>query len=333
MNTNSSVEYMDYYLPDTIISVDDIIQAADLNDAQGNISKTLFCANFKNESKLDKIAVFGGQEKLVTPVTNMLNKLFDETKVSASEIHYILCGNELLLNDNSVSMVHYIREKFNLHNAVIIPLLQPCTASLIGMGMSGYLLDQPNKKMIIITANKWPKTCDRWPVVKSRFIDYTVLGDGIGIMLIGKEENGIEIAGWNSISYGNASLDKVNQIKECRSFLDIRMNVIRKGVSFIEDTLKQKGLTTKDLTVIIPPNVNYTVFDTLYSNYLNVGNLFYLENLSYGGHIGDVDLIRNLKDYMKIRSPEGKKHVLLYSIDIEPTFDINYQSILIKLLR
>jgi len=55
---------------------------------------------------------------------------------------------------------------------------------------------------------------------------------------------------------------------------------------------------------------------------------FYLDNIKDGGHINDVDLIRNAKDFLD-KEKQNKKNIrlLMYAIDLVKTLDINYHLI------
>ena len=95
--------------------------------------------------------------------------------------------------------------------------------------------------------------------------------------------------------------------------------------------MKQYQSEDRIISKIIQPNAGYSVFHDLYSYYAKVNpELFYYDNIADGGHMCDIDIIRNLKDYLGNQEGDKGKYVMIYTPDVEPTFDINYYSSLLK---
>ncbi len=322
MEIDTYIKYIDYYLPESNISVDDVFSSLDkeIFDRK-NIDKDTFCSKFKKETKLNKICTFIKEDDLASIVSGMVDKLFKETKINPQEIDYLVCGNEVLLRHNNASIIHYIQKAFNMDKSTIIPLLQPCAASLFAMGLSRSLLNEEKKNMLILTACKWESAEDR-------FIDFTVRGDGIGLLLVGSDTGLLKIADWNSCNLGNPSYNKLENIAQSQDF---RSDMINRGVSFFDETLRKFNLEKDDIGKVIPPNVRHDVYYDVYSHYLKINpKVFYLDNVSDGGHICDIDIIRNLKDYMKSKKKAKNQNIILYTPDVEKTLDVNYHLVLLK---
>lgn len=331
MDNDTYIKYISYYLPKTSVSVDEIFDKSDIDMSGKGISKKDLCNEFKDLTKLDKISVFDSNDDIISIVSDMISELFEKSKIDPSDIDYFVCANDVLLHYKDISIMHYIRKKFTFNNAVILPILQPCTASLFGMGLSGKLLTRKNKYMLIISANIWPRTIDRWPSAKSRFMDFTVMGDGIGLMLIGNDGGEMKITNWNCYNYGNTSFNSVSASNEMQKVLLNRMDMINKGASFIKDSLKKQNLEFDDIEKVIQPNVRHDVYFNMYSKLLKIDTeMFFFDNIPNGGHISDIDIIRNLKDYIQINKRTEKEYLLLYSIDIEPSLDLNYHLVTLK---
>lgn len=124
----------------------------------------------------------------------------------------------------------------------------------------------------------------------------------------------------------------MNITGEKQKILLNRMDMINKGGTFLRASLKKQNLTFNDIEKIITANVRYDVFNDLYSKLLGIDpEIFFLDNVPYGGHINDIDLIRNLKDYLlKTAEKDKKEYLLMYSPDVELSSDINYHLITLK---
>ncbi|MCL2151401.1 MAG: hypothetical protein FWH57_00325 [Oscillospiraceae bacterium] len=317
MGNDTYIKYIDYYLPGNYITVEDVFSSLDDEVFKSkNIETEKFISKFKTETRLDKISVFQKEDDLAIIIANMVDKLLDETKIDPHEIGYIVCGNDVLMRYNNTSIIHYIQNVYNFDKSTVIPLIQPCTASLFAMGLSRNLLDQEKKYMLIINACKLESPEDR-------FIDFTMRGDGIGLLLVGCDAGSLRITGWNSCNLGNPSYNKI--VKKPQS-QDYRGDMISRGISFIEETLAKFKLERKNIGKVITSNVRYDVYHDVYSHYLKMSpKIFFLENIPNGGHIVDVDIIRNLKDYIESNEkPTKNQNIILYSPDLQESLDVNY---------
>ena len=97
--------------------------------------------------------------------------------------------------------------------------------------------------------------------------------------------------------------------------------------------MKEANKNILDVDKIIVSNVRHDVFRELYSKLLGVSeNMFYLENTQEGGHVNDIDIIKNLKDYLTKSSSENSRRIIvLYTLDIEESMDINYHLIILNI--
>ena len=127
---------MDYFLPQQTINVEEVLSLNDETILKQNITMDDFVQNFKTQSGLDKISSFSSSDSLPDILSGMVSKMFQTTGIASTDLKYIICGNPCLMEDN-ISAVHYIHKKYNVVNASIIPIFQPCASSVIAMGIAG----------------------------------------------------------------------------------------------------------------------------------------------------------------------------------------------------
>ncbi len=100
--------------------------------------------------------------------------------------------------------------------------------------------------------------------------------------------------------------------------------------------LEKKNVKITDLLKIIPQNINAFAYEKLYTSLLKIDkSLFFLKNIPNGGHLGDVDLIRNLTDYfveLELQEPslDESETILLYGMGGPEGKDKNYHAILLE---
>lgn len=312
------IDYMDYYIPGHRESVDSILEKNDINVEE-----------FKKKSGFEEVGVFGEYE-LPEVLDGMFEKMVREKDMDLSMIKYIACETNPLTKYYNMSIVHMLKKKYNMNNAKILPIHQPCATSLCAMELATKVLEESDY-MIVVCANDWSRE-----VFEKRFSRFTIMGDGIGLALIKNGTAGsgsIQIQDWYYENYGLSSYN-VYKGKHYGNEPSLnRVSMVRKGVRFILDNLEKSNLELADFEKIIVSNVSNDVYAETYSMLLGISaDQFYLENTGDGAHMNDIDLIRNLKDYLGKNNVQEKERLLaVFTSDIEESMDINYHLIILKI--
>lgn len=304
------LEYLDYYIPSKQVDVKDVLSSTEIDINQ-----------FMDDTGINTVNVFE-QYELPSALDNMFERLFRGSDINRSKIKYIACETTPLTKYHNISIVHFLQKKYGLEKSKILPLHQPCAFVLYAMGLSNILLDE-DEFMLILCANDWSEK-----VLCERFLKFTIMGDGAAVALIKKSssDKGISILDWHYENYGVSSFNTYNSKQFNDEPVLNRLSMIKKGVDFITHSLAKSNRKMADVNKIIVSNVRHDVFRNTYSKLLGVTeDIFYLENTQEGGHVNDIDIIRNLKDYLQNNNGELKKELIaLYTLDIEESRDINY---------
>ena len=323
----SYINYIDYYLPEQTKSASEILREYGKTELGSAFREEKSIERFLNTSKLDRITCFRDRAEFITGVETFVENMLKKTGISPDDIGYLVSANEVLQFFDGFSVCHYVKEKFALSKAVILPILQPCTASLLSMGISTKLFDEEHKYIMILSAYAWPHTLSKWDNKISRCVDFTIMGDGIALTLLSSEKGMFEISTCDMYNYCRTSYNMVNYPDKDKFN---RMAMIQEGVDFLNRVSGKYGFKINELSRIIQPNVRKDVYSDVYGAYLDIHcEKFFFNNIPYGGHICDVDILRNLKDYADSDAVAGDI-VGLYSIDIEPSYDINYSFITLR---
>lgn len=316
----SHICYMDYLIPEQSMGVEEIFDnlPEDKKSGIGDINSHI--KRFQADTRLDRIACFKDSLEFSSKVYELIDKMLQVTNIDVKKVSYIMCGNEHLFRANQVSIIHSLQADFGFSNSMILPIMHPCAATLCGLNIADKLLEK-DKYILIISGCHWEK-------IEERYIGFTMRGDGVGLTLVSSEGD-LEVCDNKSLNYNNSAYDIHGKLRHDPSLS--RMNLIQKGSEFLVGSMKQYQSEDRIISKIIQPNAGYSVFHDLYSYYAKVNpELFYYDNIADGGHMCDIDIIRNLKDYLGNQEGDKGKYVMIYTPDVEPTFDINYYSSLLK---
>jgi len=319
MKLNTSIQYLDYYVPSNFVLVDEILELNKEALLGSNQTLDEGIQQFKDQSGLNRISVFGPKEDIATIAAEMVGQLLNTTRVQPAKIKYLICGNPVLM-EGSVSVIHYVQRKHRLTHCPILPLFQPCASTAIAMGLSEKLLDKSAEEyLLVVTARKCRD-------LANRYVGYTIYADGVGVSLVGNVPGRASLRNWCWLNNGATSLERMEGAGGLPNVGKLRWNIVRNGVAFLRGSLEEMGLELTDVDRIIHPNTYFDVFHKLYADLLGVPpEKFYLDNMSFGGHINDVDLVRNTKDYLDALPLRDKASTaLIYAIDLSESLDTNY---------
>jgi len=322
----TTISYSNYFLPSSFLSIEKCINLSKkLLIPDEYSSKEAFIEDFKKTSHLEKVSAFFQKDK-VEIFHNLILKMFQETNINAEEISYIFFTNPLDSISNHVNIPYYLAEVFEMTNVNISIVNQECSSTLVAMDLANAILNNKQEKshILIISSSFIPNDEDR-------FIQFTSLGDGVGILLMSNErkhERNLFIKDYIPRSNGKFSKEAYKGTLLYPETLDDRINIVQNGAATI-NYICEKNNIQKESLLVIPQNVNYQAPE-LYSKFTNINiSNFYTENIPKGGHIGDVDIIRNLTDLISLADSKNIENILLYTVGSNGA-DINYSPMLLN---
>lgn len=312
--------HIDYHLPSDYISAVDIL--SNLNGfVLPGFYKSMgdYSIDFCKQSRLDKIAIEDFRNCILI-FTELLECFFEGTQIEPDKIGYIFYTNPKCFNLNEVNIPQYLQKKFKMNNASIVTIDQGCTGTIWCMGASNYLLNGDLEKYSLILSASFMLD------VESRFMHPTLAGDALGILVLQNSTSDLNIIDSISISDGASSYDKFNNTNLGFS----NLGIVKKGVETVEKLLLNNGLIIEDISMMIPQSINHLSYTTIYPNMLRLDpSKVFIQNIPNGGHLGDVDTIRNLKDYLNQFSVPQNANLLLYGQSLIGR-DLNYNALLLQ---
>ncbi len=321
------IQDIEYYIPDNRVKVQVILdEISEDYFIENKLVRKEFNEKFIQETELNEISIFHTGEML-KELDRCVDTILVRNSISPQDIDYIVFGNDMLQRyHNNISVAHYLKYKYGMEKSVLLPFSQACTAGLLATGLAGKLFDNNRKSnMLILMGTEW---CD----YKSRFMKFSVRGDGCGVALVSNYKGKVKLDFWNSFNWGKFSAERMSDIT--KSNKDERENMITCGITFIKESMELAGASFEEVEQVFVSNVRKDVFSRVYSTFLEIDrNKFFLKNVAKGGHMCDLDLFRNMKDYLDDISFPKEKKLMIYTPDVEDSADINYHFMLFSMVK
>ena len=305
-NLTSSIAYLDYFVPEARITTSDILSAAELDERDlarisqkvlgQAFSKDKLIATLRSMSGMAGDNMFMGDRRTEANIfVDMLTRMFASGIADPPAISYIIYthGNSVAVGDpwslhseeECVNVPYFIQQEMEMENAIVFNVEQECTGSFTAINIAKLLVEHGGaEKVLILSSNYFEPT-------PKRMMGGTVfIGDGQGLMLISGGSGPFEIV--HSVGRTDGRIDSVNSFFEP----DNQQRVVEVGSSLIHDLLRKHNLTFDDISALVPLNTTRFIWPH-YARQLGISlKKVFLDNMGNGGHLGDVDLIRNLKD-------------------------------------
>ncbi len=296
----ATIRYVNYHIPDHSISLEDYFNMLDetvleKTNMKGIASKelarifekTLGIREIHIEDKKNEVSLFG----------QMLEHYFASGAAAPGEIDYIIYANwnSVVKGDpwsktdaECINVPYFLQREFGMHNTQVFNIEQDCTGSLVGAQVASALINDGSARKILLLSKN---------ILENQ--EYRLMGgvgiisDGLAMMELCAADSGLALIDFAAAADGSMTMDKdfsqgINQAK-----------VVQVGANLIKSLLQKNNLTVKDISVIIPQNISKSVWN-LYCQVLDFPmQKVFLENFTIGGHMGDVDIIRNIADVCK----------------------------------
>lgn len=303
----SYIAHLDYFVPEARITFSDILSDNGLSERDiAKISEKLLG---KVVPKQDLISALEPLESMTSMsrgdrrteagiFLDMLTEMFATRIAQPSEISHIIYarGNSIAVGDPwalhsdevCINVPYFVQQKMDMANAIVFNVEQECTGSFTAIQIAKLLVEHggANNKVLILSSNYFELT-------QKRLMGGSVfIGDGQGLMLISAESGLLEII--DSVGKTDGRIDSVNSFLEPEN----QQRVIDVGSSLINELLRKHGLSFNDIAALVPLNTTTFVWRP-YTKQLGISmKKVFVENMrtGKGGHLGDVDLVRNLKD-------------------------------------
>jgi 3-oxoacyl-[acyl-carrier-protein] synthase-3 len=290
------IGYSDYYIAENTLSIDEfVVKLSD--EFVSEWGNTFVKAEIERDDLVSILKNTGTQRVGVEDCRQEPQRfceLFDRylsvSNVQPEEIDCIIYtrGNPIVAE---INIPYYLQKQFQLPRVQIFSIEQECSASLLAIHLAQLLINSGSARRVLILSRNVFESYEK------RLMGLFLVSDGFGLMELINGETGLTPVDFISTSSGN--------ITKVQDFTLKASEVVEIGAGLIRALLKKNGLTIKDIGLIIPQNTNSSGWN-IYSKQLDIAReQIFFDNFGGIGHLGDLDIIRNITDIRrkKLLSP------------------------------
>lgn len=306
-----AITYADIAIPDVLVSVESFVEQLNLTYFEQDTGRADILNVLKNGMGVNNVYL-GDRSSEHISFSHLLEKYFETTPAFPEDIAYIIYtrGNSVAVGDpwsltenHCINVPYFLQEKYGMVNAQIFNVEQECSSSLIALKIAKSLLVDEHDSRILLLSSNFFENADKRIMGGS-----IVVSDGVAIMEVSHSDKGIEIVDFMSVSSG-----KISMVKELAHPKNV-MDVFTTGADLIRTLVKRNGLSLDDISCIIPQNLSRYSWN-LYSKIIPYPlNRVFLDNISEGGHMGDVDIIRNIAGVIKKGMLKRNDYAIVYGL-------------------
>ncbi|MDF2801158.1 MAG: hypothetical protein K0S61_1061 [Anaerocolumna sp.] len=299
------ITYMDYYLGKQEADIEKVLKESNLKDSV-NLDEKEFKEKLNYISQMSQCntIVYDEKESHVMVYESLIENFLENTKVDPNDIIGLFFTDIYNFKNDGINIPFYIQHKYKMECTTVVSLNQQCSGTLAAMKLSSSLLENTEDKYVIILTSCFMDN------FTDRYHGDCLIGDGAGIVVVSNKNYVYKIRGSSLKSYGELSYRK--QIKD-----NVKINNIKLAQKYkqaMEEAVTNSGIMMDEIDKIICQNTNYYFNTNVMLKLLKINkNIVFMENKEYGGHIGDVDIVRNLKDFTK-QKKDDNRFILLIAI-------------------
>lgn len=315
-----NIHTLNYYLPEKKIPVEKVVR--DIFDLYPIVEDVdAYCKDLTTEGKLSQITI-GDDVDLLDCYYTLIGTFFKKNPdIDPKDVMYLVytMNYQERFTSEGINIPYALVNEFGMNNASVVKLDQSCATSVYSLGLLSKLQCEGTKHAIILTSylgrNLW-----------DRFWGNSITGDAVAMAVLSTEDYRFKILDSLSNSNGTYSYNLMN-----KSQVEIpRETFMNTGVDLIQRLLKRNNLQLSDIKQVIPQTVNHKTY-LYFAKKLNlpVEKLF-LDSIPNGGHLGDVDTIRNLKDYVERSDVKKGDYMVVYGLGPDGEYDFLVSACLIQ---
>jgi 3-oxoacyl-[acyl-carrier-protein] synthase-3 len=312
METKAVINYTDYCIPEGHLSVTEYVKM--LSDSfltNIAIARDDLTDILKNSIGIRKIYVEDRQKEAEIYCT-MLEKYFSKTNTPPDKIDFIIYargdsvahGNPWsMVDENCINVPYFLQNEFKMSKAQIFNVEQVCAGTVVGARIaSSFIGDGAARKVLLFSSNFFKDPENRL------MGGLGLVSDAAAMMEISVGSPGLALLDFAGVTDGS-----ITMVKDFKRGT-IPATVVNIGSELIASLVKKNNLTLKDIAMIIPQNISKSGWN-FYCQVLDFPlEKVFLDNFDDGGHMGDVDIIRNLTEVGKRKLLKPQDFAVIYGI-------------------
>ena len=298
--------YSDYWLPPTSIPIGEFVNRIDYPaNNKNSLSRTLSDTLGFNGVRIDDRA------REAEHFSILLDGYFASVQTPRSDIGYVIYtrGGSVASGDPwskkdlpCVNVPYFLHSKYGL-SAEIFNIEQECSGTMMAIKIGAALLAEGRAKKLLLLSSNYFENLD-----KRLMADMILVSDGLALMEIAAEGEGLRIIDHTALTDGG-----ISRVMDFNSDANFK-KMIDSGCSIIQELISRNGISLADVALIIPQNISEATWH-FYCHQLRISpSKVFLENCGGVGHLGDVDIIRNITDARRKNRLKRGDYAIIYGV-------------------
>lgn len=312
MRTPPVITYTNYYIPGTHLTTDEYVGMLEDSLLKSiGMSKEELTAVLKNSIGIHRIYIEDRKNE-ADIYGAMLERYFEKSHTTPEQIDFIIYtrGNSVaegnpwsMIDESCINVPYAIQNEFKMSKAQVFNVEQVCSGTLVGARIALSMIgDGSARKLLLLSSNFFQDPANRL------MGGLGLVSDGLGMMEISVGEPGLSL-----VDFAGTTDGSITMVKDFRRGT-IPAAIVQVGSDLIKSLLKKNNLTLKDVSMIIPQNISKSGWN-FYCQVLEFPReKVFLDNFDDGGHMGDVDIIRNITEVRKQKLLSSQDFAIVYGI-------------------
>lgn len=316
-----AVSYTDYMLSENVVPIGEYVEQLD-EDYVKEYGKIFFGSELKKQelamvlSQVSKITEVRKENRENEPdmFSKLIDKYIESKNVNVEEIDYIIYtrGNSVIGEATDPyfarekNVPYMIQKKYNMKNATVFCIEQECSAALMAVNLAKSLVESSQAKRVLIMSSCFMQ------YEPLRLMGLFTVSDGVGILEVSKDEEGLEIVDFESLSDG--------EVARVQDFTIKADKVVSNGSVAMSKVLERNGIAENEV-IIIPQNTPSSSWN-MYCKKMNLSlEKIYLDNVARLGHLGDVDMAINITDALNNGFVKKDDYMIAFAVGTGTTWN------------
>ena len=304
--------YSDFYIPGNYLSKNEYVELLDNSFLQQiGVNRNDLAGILKNSIGIDRIYVEERKNE-VNIYGEMLERYFLKTQTVPGEIDFIIYtrgdsvaeGNPWsMIDENCTNIPYFLQKEFKMENAQVFNVEQVCSGTIVAARIAfSFIGVGAARKILVLSSNFFTDPRNRL------MGGLGLVSDGMALMEITASDSGLAL-----VDFVGATDGSITMVKDFRKG-DIPAVIINVGAELIKSLVKKNHLTMKDIALVIPQNISLSGWN-FYCQVLEFPReKVFLDNFKDGGHMGDVDIIRNINEVRRRKLLAPQEYAVVYGI-------------------
>jgi 3-oxoacyl-[acyl-carrier-protein] synthase III len=306
------IGYTNYYIPPNTLLIEDYVNKLDdefmkavemsRNDLASILKNSIGIKHIYIDDRKNEAKIFSG----------ILERYFAAGGTKPEDIDFVIYtrGNSVaegdpwsLLDDRCINVPYFLQNRFKMKNAQVFNVEQVCSGTMVAVRIAhSFIKEGSARKILLLSANFFKDMGNRL------MGGLGLVSDAAGIMEISADGEGLAYVDYDGVTDGG-----ITMVKDFRRGTT-PADIVKVGCQLISGVVERNNLALKDIALLIPQNISSSGWNFYCKQLDYPKERVFLDTFNDGGHMADVDIIRNITEIRAKNLLSPRDYALVYGI-------------------